>query len=140
MCRRPLSYRNKSIDVLRKSVDWFLYDNGLRYERVNFRNWFCSHLWLLQEHVYSTSKKYYSPGALWHRCFPVNFAKFPRTPFLQNTSCGYFWPTESGACRSSNWANVWQTFWEETRYLVNISITNFNDVFIDLSNFKFLFL
>ena len=22
----------------------------------------------------------------WHRCFPVNFAKFPRTPFLQNTS------------------------------------------------------
>ena len=23
---------------------------------------------------------------LWHRCFPVNFAKFPRTAFLQNTS------------------------------------------------------
>ena len=23
---------------------------------------------------------------LWHRCFPVNFAKFPRTPLLQNTS------------------------------------------------------
>ena len=23
---------------------------------------------------------------LWHRCFPVNFAKFLRTPFLQNTS------------------------------------------------------
>ena len=23
---------------------------------------------------------------LWHRCFPVNFVKFPRTPFLQNTS------------------------------------------------------
>ena len=23
---------------------------------------------------------------LWHRCFPVNFAKFPRTPFLQKTS------------------------------------------------------
>ena len=22
----------------------------------------------------------------WHRCFPVNFAKFPRTPFLQNIS------------------------------------------------------
>ena len=22
----------------------------------------------------------------WHRCFPVNFAKFHRTPFLQNTS------------------------------------------------------
>ena len=23
---------------------------------------------------------------LWHRCFPVNFAKFSRTPFLQTTS------------------------------------------------------
>ena len=23
---------------------------------------------------------------LWNTCFPVNFAKFPRTPFLQNTS------------------------------------------------------
>ena len=23
---------------------------------------------------------------LWQRCFPVNFAKFLRTPFLQNTS------------------------------------------------------
>ena len=23
---------------------------------------------------------------LWHRCFPVNFVKYLRTPFLQNTS------------------------------------------------------
>ena len=23
---------------------------------------------------------------LWHRCFPVNFVKFLRRPFLQNTS------------------------------------------------------
>ena len=28
--------------------------------------------------------------SLWHRCFPVNFAKFLRTPFLQNTSGGCF--------------------------------------------------
>ena len=26
----------KSDLLLRKSMDWFLYDNGLRYERVNF--------------------------------------------------------------------------------------------------------
>ena len=32
---RPLSYRNQSIDLLSKSIDWFLYDNGLRHERVN---------------------------------------------------------------------------------------------------------
>ena len=27
---------------------------------------------------------------LWHRCFPLNFAKFLRTPVLQNTSGGLF--------------------------------------------------
>ena len=27
-----------------------------------------------------------SEKRLWHRCFPVNFAKFLRTPFLQSTS------------------------------------------------------
>ena len=32
--RRPLSYRNQSIDLLRKSMDLFLYDNGLHNERV----------------------------------------------------------------------------------------------------------
>ena len=33
--RRPLSYRNQSIDLLPKSMDWFLYDNGLHHERAN---------------------------------------------------------------------------------------------------------
>ena len=28
------SYRNQSIDLLCKSMDWFLYDIGLRHERV----------------------------------------------------------------------------------------------------------
>ena len=31
---------------------------------------------------------------LWHRCFPVNFAKFQRTPFSQNTSSGCFYTCE----------------------------------------------
>ena len=30
----PLSYRNQSIDLLCKSMDWFLYDSGLRHKRV----------------------------------------------------------------------------------------------------------
>ena len=30
-------------------------------------------------------------GLFWHRCFPVDFAKYLKTPFLQNTSGGYFW-------------------------------------------------
>ena len=33
--RRPLSYRNQSIDSESKSMDWFLYDKDLRHERVN---------------------------------------------------------------------------------------------------------
>ena len=33
--RRPLSYRNQSIDLLCKSMDWFIYDNSLRLERVS---------------------------------------------------------------------------------------------------------
>ena len=37
-CRGPLSYRNQSIDLRSKSMDWFLYDNGLRYERVKSNN------------------------------------------------------------------------------------------------------
>ena len=32
--RRPLSYRSQSIDLLWKSMDWFLYDNGFCLERV----------------------------------------------------------------------------------------------------------
>ena len=34
--RRPLSYRKQSIDLLCKSMNWYLYDNGLRHERVKF--------------------------------------------------------------------------------------------------------
>ena len=32
---RCLSYRNQSIYLLCKSIDWFLYDRNLRHERVN---------------------------------------------------------------------------------------------------------
>ena len=32
--RRPLSYRNHSTDLLCKSMDRFLYGNGLRHEKV----------------------------------------------------------------------------------------------------------
>ena len=38
--RRSLSYRNQSINLLRKSMDWFLYDKGLRHERVNIMLFF----------------------------------------------------------------------------------------------------
>ena len=34
--------------------------------------------------VAGLSLQFYYKKKLWHRCFPVNFAKFIRTPFLQN--------------------------------------------------------
>ena len=37
--RRPISYRNQSIDLLYKSMDWFLYDIDLRHERVEEQFW-----------------------------------------------------------------------------------------------------
>ena len=36
LIQRPLSYRNQSIGLRSKSVDLFLYDNGLRQERVKY--------------------------------------------------------------------------------------------------------
>ena len=35
-----LSYRNQSIDLLCKSMDWFLYDTNLHQERINALNKF----------------------------------------------------------------------------------------------------
>ena len=42
--RRPLSYRNQSIDLLCKSMDWFLYDNSLRHERVKMGKKWIQHI------------------------------------------------------------------------------------------------
>ena len=36
---------------------------------------------------------------LWHRCFPVDLAKFLRTPFLKNTSGDCFWISIDNARR-----------------------------------------
>ena len=48
--RRPLSYRNQSIDLQSKSMDCFLYDNGLCHERVNASRWLSIKLfWKLYE-------------------------------------------------------------------------------------------
>ena len=41
---------------------------------------------LLLNKVEGLSPSTLSKKWLWYRCFPVNFAKFLRTPFLQNTS------------------------------------------------------
>ena len=59
--RRPLSYRNQSIDLLRKSLDWFLYDIGLRHERVKCNN-DCSFLYQIELFLFDFNpiKKYWT--------------------------------------------------------------------------------
>ena len=49
--RGPLSFRNQSIDLQSKSMDWFLYDNGLLHERVK-----CQPLKMLK-HVQAISRQ-----------------------------------------------------------------------------------
>ena len=41
--RRLLSYRKQSITLQSKSKDWFLYDRGIRHERVNALLHVCIH-------------------------------------------------------------------------------------------------
>ena len=51
----PLSYRKQSIDLQSKSMNWLLYDNGLRHERVKPNSDQCFHFnvplvfWRFQE-------------------------------------------------------------------------------------------
>lgn len=48
-----MCYRNKSNDLLCKSMDWFLCDKSLHHERVNNRNkldqTFAAPLWAVQK-------------------------------------------------------------------------------------------
>ena len=43
---------------------------------------------------FSTRVSFLSKKRLWHRCFPVKFAEFLRTPFSQNTSGRLFLKNE----------------------------------------------
>ena len=83
--RRPLSYRNQSIDLRSKSMDWFLYDNGLRLERVKFlRNnqkkfLPVSQLWIHTSFAFMTKQ----PRYVRFRCSPNN--KY--STWLRNFKC-----------------------------------------------------
>ena len=51
--QRSLSYRKQSIDLSCKSMDWFLYDRGLRHERVNVNVPFLYALKTFENHRFS---------------------------------------------------------------------------------------
>ena len=48
---------------------------------------------------------------LWHRCFPVNFAKFLRTSFLQNTSGRLLLCVSAFAYLRATSCRNWDTLW-----------------------------
>ena len=54
---------------------------------LNFAKFTGNHLC---QSLFFTKVAALSKKRLWHRCFPVNFAKFLGTPLLQNTSGGCF--------------------------------------------------
>ena len=51
--RWSLSHRNQSIDLLCKSMDWFLNDRDLRHERVNNKTRIIAHASLAQHILYN---------------------------------------------------------------------------------------
>ena len=55
---------------------------------------------------------------LWHSCFPVNFAKFLRTPFLQNTSGRLLLASENKRSNDSRKASIHYTQYNEPLYVV----------------------
>ena len=57
--RRPLSYRNQSTDLRSKSIDWFLYDIGLRHERVKSNKGLKISL---------ASKMFFATLPFWNKC------------------------------------------------------------------------
>ena len=87
---RPISYRNQSIDLQSKSVDWFLYDRDLRHKRVK-RNSYLSLPVKLSFFVKSLQ-----PGILLHWSVPK---KCPYLEFFWSVFC-HIW-TKYGEIRIS---------------------------------------
>ena len=68
---------------------------------------------------------------LWHKCFPVNFVKLLRTPFLQNTSGRLLLNTYS-RCSAGLQPGIWN-------FLVVSFSKNFFPFFLNLYLFFFFF-
>ena len=73
--------------------------------------------WNSQIAVKIKKKKTLLKKRLWHKCFPANFVKFLRTPFLQNTSGRLLLYSEDAAC---NKCSIEYTFF---KFLKNSSET-----------------
>ena len=80
------SHLNKNIIHLRSSHRSFSVKKGVLRNFVKFTGkHLCQSLFFNK--VAALASNFIKKKRLWHRCFPVNFTKFLRTPFLQNI-CG----------------------------------------------------
>ena len=93
---RSLSYRNQSIDLFCKSIDWFLYDRGLRCDRVKVAllqrcykacsRTLIANIFIIWKHVNWFAKQINSLDFLWWK--PL--ALMASLPFLLLLPCGCF--------------------------------------------------
>ena len=62
---------------------------------------------------------------LWHKCFPVNFVKFLRTPFLQNTSGRLLLSRYLMARQSESWLQIQCLEINEKQLKQNVGLSYF---------------
>ena len=80
----PLEKRNSNNQRQKEPPEVFYKKGVLRYLTKFTRKHLCQSL--IFNKVAGIRPATVLKKRLWHRCFHVNFAKFPRTPLLQNTS------------------------------------------------------
>ena len=71
-----------------------------------------------------------SKERLWHKCFPVNFVKFLRTPFLAEHFCWLllimnFLPVIHHQKRKLGTSTFWLMMWKMTKIHKKLLLTNF---------------
>ena len=80
--RRPLLYRNQSIDLQSRSINWFLNDKNLRHERFNA---------LLLACIHGDQGEMSLPNSCWHlfldhdKIIGIYASKYQRRMFLINS-------------------------------------------------------
>ena len=95
--RKPLSNRNQSIDLLCKSMDWFLYDNGLRHERVNYFTNLSGKICVGVSFFQKKSRRlkvsnFIKRKRLRHSCFSLSFVKvFKNNYFVEHPCFCFTW-------------------------------------------------
>ena len=114
--RRSLSYRNQSIDLQSKSMDWFLCDRDLLHERVNHSTGPFSQVHFLTRLTIMMKNQVYN-FRLWVRVLAFrtyNFSsiqlQFQDAVPTYNFSCSSSVPTYNFSSRTYNFSSIQHQF------------------------------